>query len=95
MVGGKLLQTDKKFSDLKSKQKEKIAQWLLAEYIAIIESINRPLKKSEKELIVDNVYDKIQSAEIRIPYYEVENYFSSKLNKWNKKYLQNKSNDAN
>ena len=50
IVDGRLIQTDKKFSALKSKQK-------------------------------------IQTAEIWIPYYEVRNYFSSKLNKWNKKYI--------
>ena len=87
IVDGRLLQTDKKFSALKSKQKEKIQNWLLIEFIAIAEKKNRPLKKSEKESIVDSVYEKIEAAEIWIPYYEVRNYFSSKLNKWNKKYI--------
>ncbi len=80
-IDGKLLQTDKKFSALKSKQKEKISNWLLEEYLIIVEKKNRPLKKAEKELIVDTVYEKIQLAEIWIPYCEVKNYFSSRLNK--------------
>lgn len=92
MVDGRLLQTDKKFSALKVKQKEKITNWLLTEYLAIVEQKQRLLKKSEKEMIVDNVYEKIQEAEIWIPYYEVSNYFSSKLNKWNNKYVPKKPN---
>ncbi|WP_317854380.1 hypothetical protein [Chakrabartyella piscis] len=95
MVDGRLLQTDKKFSALKAKQKEKITNWLLTEYLSIVEQKQRLLKKSEKEMIVDNVYEKIQEAEIWIPYYEVRNYFSSKLNKWNNKYVPKKPNQIN
>ena len=32
MVGNRLLRSDKRYSDLKEKQKERIAQWMYAEF---------------------------------------------------------------
>ena len=37
MIDGKLLQTDKKYSQLKLKQKEKIADWMFQEPETIIQ----------------------------------------------------------
>lgn len=84
---GKLIQTNKKFSSLKLSQQEKIQNWLLDEYLAIVVMYNRLLTQEEKEVIVQRVYEKIKLAEIWIPYQEVTIYFSSKLTKWNQKYI--------
>ena len=88
MVNGRLLQTDKRFSDLKMRQREKISSWLLAEYQAKADQHGIPLGKRQKEEILDSVYEKIQKHEIWIPYYEVKQYFSSRLVKWNRKYAK-------
>lgn len=88
LVNGRLLQTDKRFSDLKMRQREKISGWLLAEYQAQADKHGIPLGKRQKEQILDAVYEKIQEHEIWIPYYEVKQYFSSRLIKWNRKYAK-------
>jgi len=85
LIGDRLLQVDKRFSDLKLRQREKISGWLLAEFK---EKVNRNgilLGKHQKEQILDSVYEKIQEHEIWIPYYEVKQYFSRCLVKWNQK----------
>ncbi|MFI3326803.1 MAG: transposase [Clostridia bacterium] len=86
VVNGRLIQTNKRFADLKISQKEKIYKWLLDEYLLEIEKSEKSLDRIRKDGIVFETYKKIESAEIWIPYYEVEKYFSSKLSKWNKKY---------
>lgn len=88
LVDGRLLQTDKKFSALKERQREKISGWLLEEYKLEVKKHGVPLGKKQKEQILDAVYDKIQEHEIWIPYYEVKQYFSSRLAKWNRKYAK-------
>ena len=48
-VGGKLLQTNKRFSDLKEKQKTKINEWLYMEYMKYRKSTNKlPDKEQHK-----------------------------------------------
>ena len=42
MVDGRLLQTDKPFSQLKQSQKEKISEWLYQEYAAAYQAIGLP-----------------------------------------------------
>lgn len=90
MIEGQLLQTDKRFSDLKMRQREKISGWLLEEYLKAVETDGIPLGKIQKEAIVDKVYEKIQECGIWIPYGEVNQYFASRLSKWSKKYTEKK-----
>lgn len=71
MIDGKLLQTDKKYSQLKLKQKEKIADWMFQatrDYYT-----KKYVFPNEKHLegMVNSVYEKIVAAEIWIPYGEV------------------------
>lgn len=87
MVNGKLLQTNKKFAALKTSQKEKIQNWLLEEYLGVVHVHNRLLTQEEKDAVVSRVYDKIEQADIWIPYQEVTICFRGKLTKWNKKYI--------
>lgn len=88
MIDGRLLQTDKCFSNLKERQKQKISGWLLEEYKKAVKAHGAPLGKCEKEYIVDCVYEQIEKCGIWIPYYEVEHYFSSRMVKWNRKYAE-------
>ena len=91
IVDGRLLQTDKRFSDLKMAQREKIALWLKAEYESAIDGRNAPLGKPQKDEIAQRVYAKIEEAQIWIPYGEVRRYFSSKLPGWNRKHFPPKN----
>ena len=78
-IDGKLYQTNKKYKDLKQKQQEKIAQWMYEAYVLQMEQ-----KISDFEAL-DNVYDKIEDAEIWIPF-EVEKKYRSKKNHFQKRY---------
>jgi len=81
-VGGKLLQTNKKFSQLKEKQKSLIAEWFYIECDSFYKNNNKfPSSKIEKEGIVNLVYGRIEKRDIWIPFCEVKMYFCKKKNK--------------
>lgn len=78
MIDGKLLQTDKKYSHLKLKQKEKIYLWMFEETKRYHDKNGKcPEKKHEDAAVVDAVYDRIEKAEIWIPYGEVLKHYKS------------------
>jgi len=82
LVGGKLLQTNKKFSQLKEKQKSLIAEWFYIECDSFYKNSNKfPSSKIEKEDIVNLVYERIEKRDIWIPFCEVKMYFCKKKNK--------------
>jgi len=86
VVNGRLLQTDKRFSQLKQRQKEKIHEWLYEEYRTIYQKIEKPPDSRHNDTILWNVYGKIEKAEIWIPFGEVQKYFYSKKNKFRNRY---------
>lgn len=89
-VDGKLLQMNKKYSQLKLKQKEKIHEWM---YIAFRDSYKKTGKfpgKREDEDILDAVMQKINDAEIWIPWYEVEKHYKGVKSRLNKRYKKEK-----
>lgn len=86
MVGGKLLQTNKKFSQLKNSQKEKINGWLYEEYEKVWRKNGREPGRPQKEIIINNVYARIEEAEILIPLDELYSYYESHINKFRKRY---------
>lgn len=79
-INGQLLQTNKKWSSLKQKQKEKIILKLKTEYLNFIENKGQLPNKQEKISILDTVYSSIREEGIWIPYLEVKKHFFSKLN---------------
>ena len=90
-VNGKLLQTNKKYSQLKLKQKEKIHEWM---YAAFCDSFRRTGKfpgRKEDDEILDFVMQKIEDAEIWIPWYEVEKHYKSIKSRLNKRYKKEKA----
>lgn len=89
VVGGKLLQTNKKFSQLKNSQKEKINGWLYEEYEKLWRENGMIPGKSQKEIIVNNVYARIEEAEIWLPLDELYSYYESHINKFRKRYEKN------
>ena len=84
MVNGKLLQTNKKFSHLKNSQKEKINGWLYEEYEKLWKENGRTPGKPQKETIINNVYARIEEAEIWLPLDELYSYYESHINKFRK-----------
>ena len=64
IVNGKLLQTNKKFSQLKNSQKQKINGWLYEEYEKLRNENGREPGRPQKEIIINDVYSKIEEAEI-------------------------------
>lgn len=88
-VEGKLLQTNKKFSQLKMKQKEFISALIKDEFRRYYE-LNKefPVKKSDKEEVIQNIYDKINEREIWIPFGEFKKFFISKQTRIKNKILK-------
>ena len=85
MIDGKLLQTDKKYSHLKLKQKEKIAEWMYLETKAYYEkNYTFPGDKQIGD-VISKVYDRITGADIWIPYGEVVKHYKKKRADINKR----------
>lgn len=86
VIGGRLFQTDKPFSQLKQTQKEKINEWLYQEYRALYRQIGKIPDARHNATILFAVYEKIEAAEIWIPFEEVEKYFFSRKTAFRKRY---------
>ena len=83
-VDGKLLQTDKRFSQLKPAQIERINEWLYLEYSGCCWDTGTPPKSNDD--ILDTVYSKIEEADIWIPREEVLKYYQSKKSTFQRRY---------
>ena len=92
-VDSRLLQTNKKYSQLKVSQKEKIAEWLFQETKEYYASNGIYPSREHLYEIVDAVYDKIEAAGIWIPYEEVIRHYRSKLSAI-KKHIEKSQGDA-
>jgi hypothetical protein len=66
-IDGQLLQMNKKFSDLKMKQKDKIIGWVYEEYKKYVIEYDKVPDLLADEQIVEAVIDKINEAQIWIP----------------------------
>ena len=85
ITDGRLVQNDKKYSHLKLRQKEKIAEWMFQEtkdYYT--KKYTFPNDKQLSE-VVDKVYERIEKAGIWIPYGEVFKHYKSKRSSVNKR----------
>lgn len=76
MVDGKLLQMNKRYTDLKNRQKDKIAGWM---YEAYKKEINEGISNDEAFALV---MDKINEAQIWVPEYEVEQKYNAMKNRF-------------
>jgi len=77
MVDGQLLQTNKKYSQLKLRQKEKIYQWMFEAYKKRYLELGKGPGDSEDGAIVSNVMEHIEKAGIWIPESEVYKHYRS------------------
>lgn len=80
-VNGKLLQTNRRFSQLKQSQKEWIATELYKLYHDKMKErrTTRKLPGNHRDEVISSLYKKIEEREIWIPYHEVEKYTFSKI----------------
>ena len=85
-VDGKLLQTNKKYSHLKLKQKEKIYQWMYESYRAKREELGRFPDSKDTDDVLEPVMAKIEEAQIWIPYSEVAKHYRSVVSNLRKRY---------
>ncbi|MEN3156411.1 hypothetical protein [Priestia aryabhattai] len=76
---GRFVQTNKKFSALKQKQKEWITNELRHRYINATNYPHTKLLPKKRDQILDQIYDLIEEKEIWIPYDEVKKYYFSKI----------------
>jgi len=84
-VEGRLLQTNKKWSHLKQKQREWIATTTKNEYDNYISKHKKIPHKGSKAEIIDNVYDKINEREIWIPFHEAKAHIGKYIDRQNRK----------
>lgn len=86
MIDGRLLQTDKKYSNLKAKQKESINIWIGEEIRAFYKAHGvMPTNESDFQMVLDHLYDRIKAANIWIPYVEIHKRFmGSRMNRISK-----------
>lgn len=89
-----MINLNKKFSDLKEKQKAKIAEWLYIETYRFYKEYEHMPNHSERQAILDAVYTLIEEAEIWISYKEVERYYSSKTSRYRSRVLRDIENNV-
>ncbi|WNF38338.1 hypothetical protein RJD24_07910 [Bacillaceae bacterium IKA-2] len=82
-VNGKIIQTNKRFSQLKNSQKEWIAAELYKLYHKkmIERRTTRKLPSNQHDIVTSSLYAQIQNRDIWIPYGEVKKYILSKTSK--------------
>ena len=82
-VNGKILQTNKRFSQLKNSQKEWIATELYKLYHKKMNErrTTKKLLPNQRDIVTSSLYAQIQNREIWIPYGEVKKYVFSKTTK--------------
>lgn len=79
-VNGKLLQTDKKYSNLKMGQKEKINKWINEEIRRYYNENGVLPTKESFSVVINKVYERIEAAQIWIPFDEIYKRFYGKGN---------------
>ena len=77
MVDGQLLQTNKKYSQLKLRQKEKIYQWMFEAYKKRYLELGKGPGDADDASIVSDVLEHIEEAGIWIPDGEVYKHYRS------------------
>lgn len=77
-INNRLIQTDKKYSQLKLKQKGKIADWIYQETKKYCDQFDQIPEPFYPEEVLERVYERIEEADIWIPYYEVAKHYKKK-----------------
>ena len=85
LVNGRLQQMDKRFSDLKERQKCKIAEWIYDAYQREYRQTDQPPGRKAEERILESVMGQIDDAGIWIPEDEIVQYYRRKKKKMEKR----------
>lgn len=78
MADARLLQTDKRYANLKQKQKDRIAGWMYEETKAYYLLYKKMPENHECDEVAGRIYEHIESAGIWIPYHEVHRHYIKK-----------------
>ena len=84
-VGGQLLQTNKKWSQLKERQKTWIQQVAAEDHAAYVAEHGKLPMKKQKEAVLDAVYERINERGIWIPYGEFKTNVSKMIDRLNRR----------
>lgn len=95
VIGGRLVRTDKSFSDLKKKQREKISSWLYDEYAKLYEKNGLPPDKRYTNMILDCVMEKIEAADIWLPLGALERYYLGRRTHYRRRYEKSREDGKN
>ena len=90
-VDGQLLQTNKKYSQLKQSQKEKIHGWMYKAYKQFYLDHNRFPGQKDIDEVLSIVTDKTDEAGIWIPYSEVTKHYREKMSDYHKRVVREES----
>jgi len=85
-VGGQLLQTNKKWSHLKERQKMWIRDVTAEEHVAYVTEHGKLPMKKQKEAVLDAVHDRINERGIWIPYGEFKTNVGKMIDRLNHKH---------
>lgn len=93
MADGRLLQTGKRFSALKEKQKMQIAEWFYEAYKSVYMESGRLSSKEADEKILADVFQKISKAGIWIPDGEIYFYYRKRKGRLQKRLEKERRNE--
>jgi len=85
-VNGQLLQTNKKWSQLKERQKTWIQETTAKEHAAFVETHGRLPMQKQKEAVLDAVHERINERGIWIPYGEFKPNVSKMIDRLNRRH---------
>ena len=85
-VNGQLLQTNKKWSHLKERQKTWIQETTAKEHAAFVEAHGRLPMKKQKEAVLDAVRERIKERGIWLPYGEFKPNVSKMIDRLNRRH---------
>ena len=85
IIGGRLLQTNKKWSQLKQSQQDWISRITYEEHAAYVEANGKLPMKKNKQAVIDKVMDRIRERSIWMPHHEAEPHISNYIDRANRK----------
>ena len=83
-VNGQLLQTNKKWSHLKEKQKAWIMETARQEYDRFVRERGKLPVHGFKQQLIERIYEMIEAKGVWIPYGEVKRVLGARIAHWNR-----------
>lgn len=83
-INGQLLQTNKKWSHLKEKQKAWIMETARQEYDCFVRERGKLPVHGSKQQLIERIYEVIEAKGVWIPYGEVKRVLDARIAHWNR-----------